>query len=274
MSFHMEIDGRVLHRGGPYLLIAGPCVIESEAHCLGMAQKIKERLEPYKDDFIWVFKASFDKANRSSGRSRRGPGIEDGLQILAGVRREVGVPVLTDIHEPHQAAMAAEHVDILQIPAFLCRQTNLLVAAAETGKIVNIKKGQFLSPNDMRNPLQKVRDAGNEKAIITERGACFGYNNLVVDYAGLHVMKAFGAPVILDATHCVQLPGGLGDSSGGRREIAPYMARAAAAFGVDGFFMEVHDNPDEAWSDGPNQLTLELFADLLPKLVAIKQAVA
>lgn len=274
MSFHIEIDGRVLQRGGPYLLIVGPCVIESETHCMGMAEKIKKRLDRYADSFIWVFKSSFDKANRSSGRSRRGPGMEEGLKILGRVRREIGVPVLTDIHEPYQAAVAAEVVDILQVPAFLCRQTNLLLAAAETGKIVNIKKGQFLSPADMKNPLQKVRDAGNEKAIITERGVCFGYNNLVVDYAGLHVMKAFGAPVILDATHCVQLPGGLGDASGGRREVAPYMARAAAAFGVDGFFMEVHDNPDEAWSDGPNQLTLELFDDLLPKLIAIKEAVA
>ncbi|CAM2064585.1 3-deoxy-8-phosphooctulonate synthase [Sulfidibacter corallicola] len=272
MSFSIPVGSRTLTPGGAYLLIAGPCMIESEAHCLGMAEKIAKRVAPYADQFLWVFKSSFDKANRSSGKSARGPGMEEGLAILDKVKREFGVPVLTDIHESYQAAPVAEVADILQIPAFLCRQTDLLLAAAKTGRIVNIKKGQFVAPHDMGKPVVKVREAGNAYGMITERGTSFGYNNLVVDYAGLHVMRRFGAPVIFDATHCVQLPGGLGDTSGGRREIAPYMAKAAAAFGVDGFFTEVHDNPDQALSDGPNQLNLELFEDLLPKLVAIREA--
>ena len=274
MSFSMQIDGRHFVRGGPCLLIAGPCVIESERHALKMAEKIADVVAPWRDEFIWVFKSSFDKANRSSGRSPRGPGMEDGLRILGRIRNELNVPVLTDIHEPAQAAPVAEVVDILQIPAFLCRQTNLLLAAAQTGKIVNIKKGQFVAPHDMKHPIGKVRDAGNERVMVTERGTCFGYNNLVVDYAGVHAMKQLGVPIIMDATHSVQLPGGLGDASGGRREVAPFMARAAAAVGVDGFFTEVHDNPDEALSDGPNQLNLEMFADLLPRLVAIRKAIA
>ncbi|MDJ0835166.1 MAG: 3-deoxy-8-phosphooctulonate synthase [Acidobacteriota bacterium] len=274
MSFKFEIDGRDFERGGPYLLIAGPCVIESEAHAYGMAEKLADIVAPWRDEFIWVFKSSFDKANRSSGRSRRGPGMEEGLRILRRIKEELDVPVLTDIHEPDQAAPVAEVVDILQIPAFLCRQTNLLHAAAETGRIVNIKKGQFVAPHDMKHPVAKVKDAGNDKVMITERGTSFGYNNLIVDFAGVHGMKAIGAPVIMDATHSVQLPGGLGDVSGGRREVAPFIARAAAAVGVDGFFTEVHDNPDEAWSDGPNQLTLELFRDLLPVLTAVRKAVS
>lgn len=274
MSFDMEIGGRRFHKDGPYLLIAGPCMIESEEHCVGMAHKIKEIVDRHAQDFLWVFKASFDKANRSSGSTERGPGLEEGLRILSRVKDELGVPLLTDIHTPDQAAPVGEVVDILQIPAFLCRQTDLLVAAAETGKVVNIKKGQFVAPHNMNLPVEKVKDAGNPKALITERGTSFGYNNLIVDYAGLHIMRQFGAPIILDSTHCVQLPGGLGKTSGGRREVAPYMARAAAAFGVDGFFMEVHDNPDQALSDGPNQLTLELFEDLLPKLVAIREAIS
>ena len=274
MSFQINISGRTLRPGGPYLLIAGPCVIESEQHCLGMAQKIKTVVEPWRDEFIWVFKSSFDKANRSSGSSPRGPGIEEGLRILRRVREELGIPVLTDIHEPDQAAQAAEVADILQIPAFLCRQTNLLEAAARTGKIINIKKGQFLAPHNMDLPVKKVKEAGNENAMITERGVCFGYNNLVVDFVGIRLMKTIGAPIILDATHSVQLPGGMGDKTGGRREMAPYLARAGAAVGVDGFFMEVHDNPDKAHSDGPNQLTLPMFQELLPQLAAIKKALA
>ena len=272
MSFSMSIGGRTFEKGGPYLLLAGPCVIESESHALGMAQKIQEIVAPWRDEFLWVFKSSFDKANRSSGTSARGPGLEDGLRILARIRDELGVPVITDVHEPEQVAAVGEVVDVLQIPAFLCRQTNLLVAAAKTGKVVNIKKGQFVAPHDMHLPVAKVRDAGNPNVCITERGTCFGYNNLVVDYAGFPVMSKVGVPLIMDATHCVQLPGGLGKVSGGRREMAPYMARAAAAVGVDGFFMEVHDNPDQALSDGPNQLTLPMFRDLLPKLAAIRAA--
>ena len=274
MSFDFPIGNHRFHQNGPYLLIAGPCVIESEAHAMGMAEKIKKVLEPFENDFLWVFKSSFDKANRSSGSSPRGPGLEDGLRILGRIRDQFRVPVLTDVHESQQVPAVGEVVDVLQIPAFLCRQTDLLTAAAETGKVVNIKKGQFLSPAEMKNPVKKVWEAGNEKVIMTERGSSFGYNNLVVDFAGFQTMKRIGAPLILDATHCVQLPGGLGSSSGGRREIAPFMARAAAAVGVDGFFMEVHDHPDEAWSDGPNQLDLPMFADLLPKLVAIRQAIS
>lgn len=270
MSFSIPLGDRTFEQGGPYLLIAGPCVIESEAHCLSMAERIERVVRPHRDQFLWVFKSSFDKANRSSGNAKRGPGMEEGLRILERVRRDFGVPVLTDIHESYQAKLAGEVVDVLQIPAFLCRQTDLLVAAAETGKVVNIKKGQFLSPQEMQHPLNKVRQAGNPRAMITERGTSFGYNNLVVDFTGLRLMRQFDAPVIMDATHCVQLPGGLGGASGGRREMAPYMARAAAAVGVDGFFMEVHDNPDEAFSDGPNQLTLDLFSGLLPVLSAIR----
>jgi len=274
MRFKIQARDRLFHEGGPYLLIAGPCVIESEKHCLGMAEKIKRIVEPWQEDFIWVFKSSFDKANRSSGKSARGPGIEDGVRILRRVREEFDTPTLTDIHESYQAELAAEAADILQIPAFLCRQTDLLIAAAQTGKIVNIKKGQFLAPADMRHPVAKVREAGNPNVMITERGTSFGYNNLVVDFTGFAAMRQLPAPVIFDATHSVQLPGGLGDATGGRREAAPPLARAAAAFGVDGFFMEVHDNPDKALSDGPNQLTLSLFRDLLPQLVAVRRAVS
>lgn len=274
MSFNIPIGDQFFKKDGPYLLLAGPCMIESEAHCMGMAEKLKAIVEPHQDDFIWVFKSSFDKANRSSGKTARGPGMEEGLRILKKVKETFNVPIITDIHHPEQAAPVAEVADILQIPAFLCRQTDLLVAAAETGRVVNIKKGQFVAPHNMGLPVEKVREAGNPNAIICERGVSFGYNNLVVDFAGLYVMRSHGAPIILDATHCVQLPGGMGTVSGGRREVAPYMAKAAAAFGVDGFFTEVHDNPDEALSDGPNQLNLDMFRDLLPQLIAIRKAIS
>jgi len=274
VSFSIEIANREFKRGGPFLLIAGPCVIESEAHAFGMARKIRDIVEPHREDVIWVFKSSFDKANRSSGKSPRGPGMEEGLRILGRIRSELDVPVLTDIHEPDQAIPVASVVDILQIPAFLCRQTNLLEAAGKTGKIVNIKKGQFVAPHDMKHPVAKVREVGNEGVMVTERGTSFGYNNLIVDFAGVHHMKQLDVPIIMDATHSVQLPGGLGHASGGRREVAPYMARAAAAVGVDGYFTEVHDDPDNAFSYGPNQLTLEMFAALIPTLIAIRKAVA
>jgi len=273
MNFSIPLQGRRFESGGPWLLLAGPCVIESERHCRGMAEQIKSLVAPYEDEFIWVFKSSFDKANRSSGSSPRGPGATEGTRILQRIKEDFGVAVITDIHEPQQAAEVAPVADILQIPAFLCRQTNLLEAAARTGRIVNIKKGQFVAPHDMIHPVQKVISAGNPNVLITERGTCFGYNNLVVDFSGFPTMRHY-APLIMDATHCVQQPGGLGATTGGRREMAPYMARAAAAVGVDGFFMEVHDNPDKALSDGPNQLTLDMFRDLLPLLVAIKRAVA
>lgn len=272
MSFNIPIGDRAFTKNGPYLLIAGPCAIESEAHSLKMAEELKRLIEPHQDHFIWVYKSSFDKANRSSGSAPRGVGIDEGLKILERIKRDFKVPVLTDIHESSQAAKVGSVVDILQIPAFLCRQTDLLLAAANTGKIVNVKKGQFVAPHDMRHPIQKIIDAGNPNAMITERGTSFGYNNLIVDFAGVYAMTKMGAPVIMDATHCTQLPGGLGDRSGGRREVAPYMAKAAAVVGVDGFFVEVHDNPDLAISDGPNQLTLDMFKSLLPQLVAIREA--
>ncbi len=261
--------GRDLAVGGgaPLLFIAGPCVIESEAHTLKMARALADLTRrlgvPY------VFKASFDKANRSSITSFRGPGLEEGLRILDAVKREVGVPVLSDIHEPAQAAIAARVIDILQIPAFLCRQTDLLVAAGRTGRPVNIKKGQFLAPWEIRNGIDKVRSTGNEKVMVTERGTTFGYQNLVVDFRGLVAMRGLGAPVVMDATHAVQLPGGQGDRSGGEAIYIPFLARAAAAVGIDALFCEVHDDPASARSDGPNALALPLVEPLLRKILAI-----
>ena len=256
---------------GPQILLAGPCAIESEAHALSMAEQISRLVEPYRGEFHWVYKSSFDKANRTSLDSPRGVGMEEGLRILERVKRDFDVPVVTDIHESHQAVEVADVVDVLQIPAFLCRQTDLLVAAARTGRVVNVKKGQFLSPDEMHLPVNKVRAAGNPLVTVTERGTSFGYNNLIVDYAGLPRLRAAGAPVIFDATHCVQLPGGLGGTSGGRRELAPQMAVAAAVVGVHGFFMEVHDDPDNAFSDGPNMITPEMFKDVLQKLLLARE---
>jgi 2-dehydro-3-deoxyphosphooctonate aldolase (KDO 8-P synthase) len=254
---------------GKLFLIAGPCVIESEAHALKMARAIsavtQELSVPY------VFKASYDKANRTSVRSFRGPGVEEGTRILAKVRSEVGVPVLTDVHDQHDCARVAEAVDVLQIPAFLCRQTDLLVAAAQTGRTVNIKKGQFVAPADMKHAVQKVRDAGNEKVILTERGSSFGYNNLVVDMRSLAIMREY-APVVFDATHSVQLPSAASGVSGGQPQFIPVLARAAVAAGVDGVFMEVHDNPAEAKSDGPNALPLERLRETLEQLLRVHEA--
>ena len=271
MSRDLEAAFPLLDRHGPQVLLAGPCAIESEAHALTMAEHIARIVEPYGERFHWVYKSSFDKANRTSLDSPRGVGMEQGLKILERIKRDFGVPVVTDIHESHQAAEVADVVDVLQIPAFLCRQTDLLVAAAKTGRVVNVKKGQFLSPDEMQHPVAKVRAAGNDLVMVTERGTSFGYNNLIVDYAGLPRLKAAGAPVIFDATHSVQLPGGLGGTSGGRRELAPRMALAAAVVGVDGFFMEVHDNPDEAFSDGPNMITPAMLKDVLGKLVVASE---
>lgn len=270
MGFSFSIRGRTVKPGGPRLLIAGPCVIESESHAFGMAERIKSLTDPLRKHFIWVFKASYDKANRSSISSARGPGMEQGLRILQRIREELDVPVITDVHETPQVQAAADVVDVLQIPAFLCRQTDLLIAAGNSGRVVNIKKGQFVAPHDMGLPVEKVRSTGNPAVMMTERGTCFGYNNLVVDFAGFRVLRQFDAPLIFDATHSAQLPGGLGTRTGGRREVVPDLARAAAAVGVDGFFMEVHDNPDQAWSDAANQLTLEMFGELLPQLVEIQ----
>ncbi len=253
-------------RGQPLALIAGPCVIESEAHVHFLAAEIRKIAGPY------IFKASFDKANRSSLSSYRGPGLQEGLRILAGLRRE-GYAILTDIHEPAQAEPAAEAADILQIPAFLCRQTDLLVAAGRTGRTVNIKKGQFVSPHDIRNAAEKVASTGNDKILLTERGSSFGYNNLVVDMRGLEIMREFGWPVIFDATHSVQTPGAMGHASGGEPRFIPTLARAAVAAGVDGVFLEVHEAPERALSDGPNALRLHLLGPLWEKLQAIHKLV-
>jgi 2-dehydro-3-deoxyphosphooctonate aldolase (KDO 8-P synthase) len=254
-------------RGQPLVLIAGPCVIESEEHVRFLAGEIRKIAGPF------IFKASFDKANRSSAASYRGPGAKEGLRILSDLRRD-GFPVLTDIHEPSQAEAAAEAVDVLQIPAFLCRQTDLLVAAGRTGRAVNIKKGQFVSPYDIRHAADKVASTGNNNILLTERGSSFGYNNLVVDMRGLQIMRDFGWPVIFDATHSVQLPGGLGHASGGQPEFIPTLARAAVAAGVDGVFIEVHEDPERALSDGPNALRLDRLAELWAKLAAIHKLVA
>lgn len=251
------------------ILIAGPCVIESEDHVWRMARAIREIAGP---DF--VFKASFDKANRSSVNSYRGPGLREGIRILGGLRRE-GYRVLTDIHEPAQAEVAAEGADILQIPAFLCRQTDLLVAAGQTGRTVNIKKGQFVAPGDMANAAEKVASTGNRDIILTERGSSFGYHNLVVDMRGLVIMKQLGYPVVFDATHSVQLPGAAGNASGGQPEFIEPLASAAIATGaVDGVFVEVHDHPERALSDGANSLPLTRLSDFLKRLQQISGAVS
>ncbi|MBV9301014.1 MAG: 3-deoxy-8-phosphooctulonate synthase [Acidobacteriaceae bacterium] len=246
----------------PIALIAGPCVIESEQHVRWLAEVIWAVAGPY------VFKASFDKANRSSVHSFRGPGLKEGVRILKEVR-EYGLPVLTDIHEPAQAAVAAEGADILQIPAFLCRQTDLLVEAGKTGRAVNIKKGQFVSPADIAKAAEKVASTGNQRILLTERGASFGYNNLVVDMRGLEIMKGTGYPVIFDATHSVQLPGAAGETSGGEPQFIAPLARAATAVGIAGVFVEMHENPSRAFSDGRNALQLDLLPALLDKLRAI-----
>jgi 2-dehydro-3-deoxyphosphooctonate aldolase (KDO 8-P synthase) len=247
-------------------LIAGPCVIESEQHVHFLANEIKRSAGPF------IFKASFDKANRSSVTAYRGPGLTEGLRILKSVR-DAGFPVLTDIHEPSQAALAAESVDILQIPAFLCRQTDLLVEAGHTGKIVNIKKGQFVSPNDIRHAAEKVASTGNNRILLTERGATFGYNNLVVDMRAIPIMRAFGWPVVFDATHSVQLPGAAGSGSGGQPQFIEPLASAAVAAGADAVFMEVHEVPERALSDGANALRLDLLGPLWTKLLRISKAI-
>jgi 2-dehydro-3-deoxyphosphooctonate aldolase (KDO 8-P synthase) len=254
----------------PLFLIAGPDTLESEALCVEVAGHVKEqaaRLEmPY------IFKGSFDKANRSSGKSYRGPGMEAGLRILQAVRKQTGVPVLTDVHEDTPLAEVAAVVDVLQTPAFLCRQTNFIRSVARQGKPVNIKKGQFLSPWEMKNVVDKAKGAGNETILVCERGFSFGYNNLVVDMRGLAVMRETGCPVVFDATHSVQLPGGLGEASGGQREFIPVLARAAVAAGVAGVFMETHPKPDEALCDGPNSWPLALMGELLETLAQLDRA--
>ncbi len=264
--------GNVSIGSGELFLIAGPCVIESEAHALKMAESIAGVARALR--LPYIFKASYDKANRTSIKSYRGPGIGEGLRILHKVQQQVRVPVLTDVHEAADVPRVSEVVDVLQIPAFLCRQTDLIVAAAKSGRAINIKKGQFMSPWDMRHAVEKTREAGNDRVFLTERGASFGYNNLVVDMRSLAIMRKF-APVVFDATHSVQLPSAGTDGqpvSGGQPEFIPVLARSAVAAGVDGVFMEVHDNPSAALSDGANALELTRLRDLLRQLLAVQQA--
>ena len=255
----------------PLFLIAGPDTLESEQLCLDVAGKLKEHASRLK--MAYVFKGSFDKANRTSGASYRGPGVEEGLRILSSVQRKIGVPVLTDVHEDTPLAEVAAVVDVIQTPAFLCRQTNFIRSVAKQGKPMNIKKGQFLSPWEMKQVVEKARDAGNRQVMVCERGFSFGYNNLVVDMRGLAAMRETGCPVVFDATHSVQLPGGQGTASGGQREYIPVLARAAVAAGVSGVFMETHPRPDEALCDGPNSWPLALMGELLETLVELDRTV-
>ncbi len=265
-----RVGPHVVGEGRPLLLIAGPCVIESKDHAIRHAERIRDvaaRLGlPY------CFKSSYDKANRSSAKTFRGPGIEVGLRILAEVKAKAGVPVLTDFHAATDARAVAEVADVLQVPAFLCRQTDMLLAAAATGKAVNVKKGQFLAPWDMRNVVEKLHEGGCHDVLLTERGASFGYSTLVVDFRSLPMMRALGHPVCFDATHSVQRPGGMGDRSGGDRREVPALARAAAAVGIDALFLEVHEDPDRAPSDGPNMVVLDALPALLEKVVAVRRA--
>ncbi|MBE9520841.1 MAG: 3-deoxy-8-phosphooctulonate synthase [Proteobacteria bacterium] len=257
--------------GKPFLLIAGPCVLESEELARQVAGQLKEMAQRLAISL--VFKSSFDKANRTSLDSYRGPGLQEGLKVLDNIRQEFQVPVISDVHETYQVEAASGVLDVLQIPAFLCRQTDLLVAAARTGKAINLKKGQFLSPWDMTNAVNKVRAAGNNNLMLCERGFSLGYNNLVVDMRSLPVMRSLGCPVIFDATHSVQLPGGAGSSSGGQREFIPVLTRAAVAAGIDGIFMEVHPQPEKALCDGPNHLPLDQVEPLLKTLLKIHSIV-
>ena len=254
-----------------FLLIAGPCVIESEENAMLIAERMKEITNRL--NLEYYFKASFDKANRTSITSYRGPGIEEGMRILRQVKEKFGLKIATDIHEPWQAEKAAEVADILQIPAFLCRQTDLLCAAAKTGKIINVKKAQFLAPWDMGNVVRKIEDSGNRRIMLCERGTCFGYNRLIVDMTGISEMKKFGYPVVMDATHSVQRPGGKGDSTGGNREYVEPLAKAAIAAGADALFFEVHPDPDHALSDGPNMVRLDQLEALLQRVIKVYDAV-
>jgi 2-dehydro-3-deoxyphosphooctonate aldolase (KDO 8-P synthase) len=257
--------------GRPFVLIAGPCVIESEQHATDLAGRLAEIARRTRVPFI--FKASYDKANRTSGRSFRGPGLDEGLRVLAGIKSRLHVPILTDIHEPAHAAAAADVVDVLQIPAFLSRQTDLLVAAAKTGRVVNIKKGQFLAPDDVKHAIAKVKDAGNDRVIITERGVSFGYHNLVVDMRAFPMMRALGVPVVFDVTHSLQLPGGGDGVTAGQAEFIEPLASAGVAAGVDGVFVEVHEEPSRAKSDAQNALRLDKVESLLRRLTAIDSIV-
>jgi 2-dehydro-3-deoxyphosphooctonate aldolase (KDO 8-P synthase) len=268
--FSVKVGSHRLDSKGRPFFIAGPCVIESERHCL----KLAERLAGYADrlDIRIIFKASYDKANRTSADSFRGPGLQEGLRILEKARSVSGLAILSDVHEKAQVPAAAEVLDVIQIPAFLCRQTDLVRAAADTGLCVNLKKGQFLSPQEMLKVLEKALATGNRNILLTERGTSFGYNNLVVDFRSFAVMRSFGQPVVFDVTHSVQAPGGQGDRSGGDSSYVPFLARAGAAAGVDGFFFEVHDHPARALSDGPNALSLGKFPRLVEDILRIRSS--
>ena len=255
----------------PFTLIAGPCQLESEDHALKISNELKKITNELGVNLI--YKTSFDKANRTSLKGKRGLGLDKSLPIFDKIRKEVGVPVLTDVHTVEQCSIVAKHVDVLQIPAFLCRQTDLLIAAAKTGKIINVKKGQFLAPWDMSNVIKKIDDSGNSNILITERGASFGYNTLVSDMRALPIMSKFGYPIVFDATHSVQQPGGMGEKSGGQREFVPYLARAAIAVGIGAIFIETHEDPDSAPSDGPNMVPLKEMKTLLKKLTEIDKIV-
>jgi 2-dehydro-3-deoxyphosphooctonate aldolase (KDO 8-P synthase) len=272
MTTHdVTIDGLVLGQEHPLFVIAGPCVIENETLCLQVAERLQIITSALGIPFI--FKSSYDKANRTSGASFRGLGLDEGLRILRKVHEEIGVPVLSDVHSIEEVQPAAEVLDVLQIPAFLCRQTDLVLAAMRTGKVVNIKKGQFLAPWDMKQVVDKATSTGSHRLLLTERGSCFGYNNLVSDFRSLPIMRQWGYPVVFDATHSVQLPGGAGNASSGQREFVAPLARAAVAVGCDGLFMEVHPDPDRAPSDGPNMVPLDQVEDLLRQLVRIRETV-
>ena len=255
----------------PFTLIAGPCQLENETHALKMSSELKKITSELGINLI--YKTSFDKANRTSLKGKRGMGLEKSLPIFDKIRKEVGLPVLTDVHTAEQCSMVKDYVDVLQIPAFLCRQTDLLIAAAKTGKIINVKKGQFLAPWDMANVIKKIEESGNKNILITERGASFGYNTLVSDMRALPIMAKFGFPIVFDATHSVQQPGGMGEKSGGQREFVPYLARAAIAVGVGAIFMETHEDPDNAPSDGPNMVPLNEVKALLKKLTEIDKLI-
>jgi 2-dehydro-3-deoxyphosphooctonate aldolase (KDO 8-P synthase) len=272
MTMHPVTIGSItIGAGHPLALIGGPCAIEGESFMLDVASRLRDIA--VKAGVPFIFKSSYDKANRTSIRSYRGPGLQEGLEILQKIKEVVSVPVLSDVHAVEEVKPAAEILDVLQIPAFLCRQTDLVVAAARTGKPVNVKKGQFLAPWDTRNIVEKVRSVGNDQLLLTERGASFGYNNLVADMRSLVVMRSFDVPVVFDATHSVQLPGGAGTASSGQREFVPPLARAAVATGCDALFMEIHPDPDHAPSDGPNMLRLEDLSPLLAQITQIDRIV-
>ena len=260
-----------ISNNNPFTLIAGPCQLENENHAIDVAKKLKEITD--KLSIGLIYKTSFDKANRTSLKGKRGAGLEKSLPVFDKIRKDLGIPVLTDIHNVEQCELVSKHVDVLQIPAFLCRQTDLLIAAAKTGKVINVKKGQFLAPWDMVNVTKKISDSGNKNILVTERGASFGYNTLVSDFRSIPIMSKNGYPVVFDATHSVQQPGGLGEKSGGQREFVEYLARAAVAVGVAAVFMETHPDPDNAPSDGPNMVPLSKMENLLKQLLKIDQLI-